>query len=227
MVAYQARLQSFKSWPLLSPSPRELARAGLFHVTTPSLSSSSSASLSLSSTSCSVSSASTSSQSARRLLKECSPADGYICQSSTAPKGDLPLATKSSSPSSSSSSSSSPQRAFIPLKGSSTSASSCQPTTTPTRGDSLLASEEGSSLAAEGDSRLAASARSSGDSGTCWWQDSVRCFWCGTHIHRWQRSDDPVLEHARLSPDCRYVMELLGHQLYRDVIGASAASVVL
>ena len=58
--------------------------------------------------------------------------------------------------------------------------------------------------------------------------DSVRCFWCGHSIHRWQQSDDALLEHARLSPGCLYVTQLLGKECHDDVVkGATALDFVV
>ncbi|XP_076461821.1 uncharacterized protein LOC143294271 [Babylonia areolata] len=129
MAAYQARLSSLSSWPLLSPTPRALARAGLFRDKTSSSSSSSSSCL---------------------------------------------LVARS-------------------VRGPSTTTS--MPGERRTPGQDCCQSPGPSS-------------------------DSVCCFWCGVRLHRWRKSDDPVLEHARLSPDCRYVIQLLGHQLHRDIITA-------
>lgn len=53
--------------------------------------------------------------------------------------------------------------------------------------------------------------------------DSVKCFWCGERFHRWQESDDAMLEHARLSPRCRYVTQILGRQLHDDIIKAGSS----
>ena len=55
--------------------------------------------------------------------------------------------------------------------------------------------------------------------------DSVKCFWCGERFHRWQKTDDALLEHARLSPACRYVTRLVGQQLHNDVVNAASAGV--
>ncbi|XP_076439567.1 death-associated inhibitor of apoptosis 1-like [Babylonia areolata] len=54
--------------------------------------------------------------------------------------------------------------------------------------------------------------RSAGECG-----DSVKCFWCGERIHRWQKTDDALVEHARLSPDCLFVTQILGRQLHDDI----------
>lgn len=50
--------------------------------------------------------------------------------------------------------------------------------------------------------------------------DSVRCFWCGERLHNWRGSDDAVLEHARLSPRCRFVRQLLGDALHQDIVSS-------
>jgi hypothetical protein len=55
--------------------------------------------------------------------------------------------------------------------------------------------------------------------------DSVQCFWCGERLFRWKPTDDAILEHARLSPRCRYVTQLLGQRLHKDVINANNTSV--
>ena len=48
--------------------------------------------------------------------------------------------------------------------------------------------------------------------------DLVMCFYCGLCMHQWLSSDDPVLEHAPCSPNCRYIIYLLGHQLHSEII---------
>ncbi|KAL8575115.1 hypothetical protein ACOMHN_055108 [Nucella lapillus] len=48
--------------------------------------------------------------------------------------------------------------------------------------------------------------------------DVVRCFWCGVKVHRWQSTDGALLEHARFSPGCVYVIQVLGQQLHDDVV---------
>ncbi|XP_041350877.1 baculoviral IAP repeat-containing protein 3-like [Gigantopelta aegis] len=35
--------------------------------------------------------------------------------------------------------------------------------------------------------------------------DAVVCYCCGLRAYQWQRMDDPVMEHYRLSPRCPYV----------------------
>lgn len=54
--------------------------------------------------------------------------------------------------------------------------------------------------------------------------DSVKCFWCGERIHRWQETDDALLEHARLSPSCLYVRQVLGQQLHDDIVHGVTSS---
>ena len=42
--------------------------------------------------------------------------------------------------------------------------------------------------------------------------DSVFCFWCGEGVRSWLASDDPMLEHLRMSPDCQYIKTVLPPQ---------------
>lgn len=41
-------------------------------------------------------------------------------------------------------------------------------------------------------------------------KDLCRCFTCGGILHRWENSDDPWVEHARLYPKCSYVHYVKG-----------------
>ncbi|XP_041372468.1 baculoviral IAP repeat-containing protein 2-like [Gigantopelta aegis] len=41
--------------------------------------------------------------------------------------------------------------------------------------------------------------------------DAVVCYCCGLRAYRWQRMDDPVMEHYRLSPRCPYVNNVFRH----------------
>ncbi|KAK7499368.1 hypothetical protein BaRGS_00009343 [Batillaria attramentaria] len=50
--------------------------------------------------------------------------------------------------------------------------------------------------------------------------DSVKCFWCGERLHKWRCTDDAVLEHARLSPRCRFARQLLGDALHHDIVNS-------
>ncbi|PVD31155.1 hypothetical protein C0Q70_10433 [Pomacea canaliculata] len=51
--------------------------------------------------------------------------------------------------------------------------------------------------------------------------DSVKCFWCGERLHRWRPSDDALVEHARLSPHCRFVRRVLGDRCHDDIVRAA------
>ncbi len=37
------------------------------------------------------------------------------------------------------------------------------------------------------------------------YSDRVECYDCKLKLHSWQPSDDPYLEHLRMSPDCSYM----------------------
>ena len=129
MASYQARLDTLSTWPLVKPTPEELARAGLFHVN---------------------------------------------CRSSNR---------------------------------------SCPPS------DLEIGGPDGRGTAFPGGRISQPPAASSGRQCV----DSVKCFWCGERLHRWQKTDDALLEHARLSPTCRYVTQLVGQHLHSDVVNAAAA----
>ncbi|WAR08103.1 BIR7B-like protein [Mya arenaria] len=51
--------------------------------------------------------------------------------------------------------------------------------------------------------------------------DLCRCFTCDGGLQRWDREDDPGVEHARSSPDCRYVREMKG-QRYINMVHPAA-----
>lgn len=40
--------------------------------------------------------------------------------------------------------------------------------------------------------------------------DKVKCFSCGVTLHQWEPDDSAYLEHARWSPNCKY-LPLVGH----------------
>lgn len=35
-------------------------------------------------------------------------------------------------------------------------------------------------------------------------EDLVMCFYCGTAVDHWERTDNPFLEHSRFGPHCLY-----------------------
>lgn len=133
MAAFQARLDTLSTWPLVKPTPEELARAGLFHV-------------------------------------------------------------------------------------------KCRPTRKASRSDlEVWWSGESGTPASPLLNGGIVSGRTPSSRRVC--VDSVKCFWCGERFHRWQKTDDALLEHARLSPACRYVTRLVGQQLHNDVVNAASVGV--
>ncbi|XP_052088578.1 baculoviral IAP repeat-containing protein 7-B-like [Mytilus californianus] len=43
-------------------------------------------------------------------------------------------------------------------------------------------------------------------------EDHVRCFDCGIGLRSWEPEDDPMVEHARWSPTCKFVIENKGQE---------------
>ncbi|VDI63716.1 Hypothetical predicted protein [Mytilus galloprovincialis] len=43
-------------------------------------------------------------------------------------------------------------------------------------------------------------------------EDHVRCFDCGIGLRSWEPEDDPMVEHARWSPACRFIIEKKGQE---------------
>ncbi|XP_071137944.1 baculoviral IAP repeat-containing protein 7-like isoform X2 [Mytilus edulis] len=43
-------------------------------------------------------------------------------------------------------------------------------------------------------------------------EDHVRCFDCGIGLRSWEPEDDPLVEHARWSPTCRFIIEKKGQE---------------
>ena len=35
--------------------------------------------------------------------------------------------------------------------------------------------------------------------------DIVICAFCGLTLHKWQPNDDPIIEHRKFNPDCKFV----------------------
>ncbi|XP_076445439.1 uncharacterized protein LOC143283165 isoform X2 [Babylonia areolata] len=60
--------------------------------------------------------------------------------------------------------------------------------------------------------------------------DCVRCFYCGVGLKSWAPSDDPLAEHVRWRPDCRFLLATKGRQciqrLLRQINGPSEAPAV-
>ena len=51
--------------------------------------------------------------------------------------------------------------------------------------------------------------------------DRVQCVFCRGSLHKWEEGDNPMTEHAKMFPSCRFVKGLeCGNQEYRsDVLG--------
>ncbi|KAK3585122.1 hypothetical protein CHS0354_034251 [Potamilus streckersoni] len=47
-------------------------------------------------------------------------------------------------------------------------------------------------------------------------EDRVCCYECGVTLSRWSKDDDPLLEHIRYSPDCRYLATIVASVDLRD-----------
>ncbi|KAJ8027148.1 E3 ubiquitin-protein ligase XIAP [Holothuria leucospilota] len=47
--------------------------------------------------------------------------------------------------------------------------------------------------------------------------DHVKCFYCGVHLSNWERQDEPWEEHARHSPDCKWLLEQKGRRFIVNV----------
>lgn len=47
--------------------------------------------------------------------------------------------------------------------------------------------------------------------------DHVKCFYCGVHLSNWEPQDEPWEEHARHSPDCKWLLEQKGRRFIDDV----------
>ena len=45
----------------------------------------------------------------------------------------------------------------------------------------------------------------------------VRCFFCNGALRNWQSRDDPKIEHARWFPQCAYIRQLIGEDLYEAI----------
>ncbi|CAF0905269.1 unnamed protein product [Adineta ricciae] len=46
---------------------------------------------------------------------------------------------------------------------------------------------------------------------------TVTCFYCGGSLQNWSSTDNPTVEHARWFPNCAYIKQLCGPDLYRKV----------
>ncbi|CAF0850387.1 unnamed protein product [Adineta ricciae] len=46
----------------------------------------------------------------------------------------------------------------------------------------------------------------------------VRCFYCNNALQNWQPNDDPKIEHARFYPQCAYIRQYIGEELYQAVL---------
>ena len=45
----------------------------------------------------------------------------------------------------------------------------------------------------------------------------MRCFYCNGALRNWQASDDPKVEHARWFPQCAYIRQYIGENLYQAI----------
>jgi hypothetical protein len=45
----------------------------------------------------------------------------------------------------------------------------------------------------------------------------VRCFYCNGALRNWQATDDPKVEHARWFPQCAYIRQYIGENLYQAI----------
>lgn len=45
----------------------------------------------------------------------------------------------------------------------------------------------------------------------------VRCFYCNGALRNWQAGDDPKVEHARWFPQCSYIRQFIGENLYQAI----------
>jgi hypothetical protein len=45
----------------------------------------------------------------------------------------------------------------------------------------------------------------------------VRCFYCNGALRNWQSTDDPKVEHARWFPQCAYIRQFIGENLYQAI----------
>ena len=45
----------------------------------------------------------------------------------------------------------------------------------------------------------------------------VRCFYCNGALRNWQPTDDPKIEHARWFPQCSYIRQFIGENLYEAI----------
>jgi baculoviral IAP repeat-containing protein 2/3 len=45
----------------------------------------------------------------------------------------------------------------------------------------------------------------------------VRCFYCNGALRNWQTTDDPKVEHARWFPQCQYIRQFIGEDLYQAI----------
>ena len=47
--------------------------------------------------------------------------------------------------------------------------------------------------------------------------NTVTCFYCNGSLHKWSANDNPMIEHARWFPQCRYAKDLCGNELYEKI----------
>jgi len=46
---------------------------------------------------------------------------------------------------------------------------------------------------------------------------NVRCFYCNGALQNWMKNDDPKVEHARWYPQCDYIRQYIGKDLYEAI----------
>ncbi|XP_050057852.1 death-associated inhibitor of apoptosis 1-like isoform X2 [Aphis gossypii] len=49
-------------------------------------------------------------------------------------------------------------------------------------------------------------------------KDIVECFCCGIILHRWEKEDNPWIEHSRWNPKCVFVLLSKGNQFVENVV---------
>lgn len=48
-------------------------------------------------------------------------------------------------------------------------------------------------------------------------EDNMKCFYCGTSIRHWSETTNPYVEHAKLVPNCGYVILRMSDSFVQDV----------
>lgn len=55
-------------------------------------------------------------------------------------------------------------------------------------------------------------------------EDNVRCWYCGGGVRHWGRDDDPWEEHARLYPDCEFLLQQKGPEFISEISSRQRAN---